>query len=453
MKTPRPRARGETQAALLTQIQVAIAGGNPRDIEKILDPLHPGEIASLLAAFPIPQREIVWRAMPRKHIGATLHKTTEAIRTKLLADTSPGILHEAMDELDVDDIADLIPGLPEELAEEFLSESDPAVLARLQADPDTAARLMHTDTLTVRPDASIADIARRLPRRPQLPPCTDQIFVTAPDNNLTGSLPIAALLRAATSQPQLLAAQVMDPAPLTFNAGASKEDIVTAFRQREPLSAAVIDDTGKLVGRITVYNVIHTIEHDADHALMAHAGLDEDEDIFAPPLQTFQNRALWLGVNLATAILASWVIGLFEETIQKLVALAVLMPIIASMGGNTGTQTMTVTVRGLGTGSVNRHNALRLLRKELAVGGFNSLLWAVTAACTALVWYGDLTLGLIMAAAMCINMISSAVAGVLIPLLFDRIGVDPALASGVALTTVTDVVGFFAVLGFAAMLI
>jgi len=450
----RKTQRSEAQAALVAQLQVALAGGQEADVAALLAELHPGEIANLLASLPIPQREAVWRQMPQKRIGAVLTKVTEGVRERLLADTDPGLLVEAIRDLDVDDIADLIPGLPEDLYAEVLYGVDKDAHAGLSAvlsfDENTAGGLMNVDAVVVRDNLSLAAVMRYLRKKNELPEYTDKLFIVDRANKLTGILPLSALL---TAGPELQVAQVMDGDPVEFNVNTSKDEVAASFQRYNLISAPVTDDQGRLLGRITIDDVVEVIRTEADHVIMASAGLKEEEDIFAPPLRTFKGRGLWLGVNLLTAIVASWVIGQFEATIEKLVALAVLMPIIASMGGNAGTQTMTMVVRGIGLGTVNRRNVFRLLRKEATVGGFNGLLWAVVAAAVALAWYGDWLLCLVMAAAMCVNMVSSAFAGVLIPALFDRMGVDPALASGVALTTVTDVVGFFAVLGLAAVFI
>ena len=216
-------------------------------------------------------------------------------------------------------------------------------------------------------------------------------------------------------------------------------------------SAAVVDEQERLLGRITIDDVVDVIRENADQSIMARAGLIDDADIFAPVTRTAKSRALWLGVNLITAVIASWVIGQFEATIEKLVALAVLMPIVASMGGNAGTQTLTIVIRGLSVGTISQANAWRVLKKELLVGGLNGMIWAFAVAVVATVWYHDYGLGLIIALAMVINLVVSAVAGVTLPMLFQRLGIDPALAGGVALTTLTDVVGFFALLSLATV--
>jgi magnesium transporter len=265
---------------------------------------------------------------------------------------------------------------------------------------------------------------------------------------LVGVLSVAKLL---TAELSARVSRLMEREVIKFPAFASDKEVAAAFERYNLLSAPVVDENNRLLGRITVDDVVDVIRSQAERAVLAPAGLTEEQDIFAPVARTSRQRGIWLGVNLLTAVLASAVIGLFEDTIQQVVALAVLMPIVASMGGNAGTQTLTVVVRGLALGVVTEANARRVLTKELMVGALNGLLWAVVVAVVALWWYKSLVIGLLIASAMVINLAFAALSGVTIPILVRKLGVDPALASSVILTTVTDVVGFFAFLGLATL--
>ena len=358
----------------------------------------------------------------------------------------------AVRELDIDEIADLIPDLPEEVIADVQLTVDQSARQNLHAvlsyPEDTAGGLMNVDTVTVREQLSLAVVLRYLRLRGELPEYTDKLFVVDRNNRLRGILFASTLL---TSDAAQRVRENMDGEPITFDPMDASEDVAAAFERYNLISAPVIDDTKTLLGRITIDDIVDVIREEGEHTVMARAGVPEDEDLFAPATRTTKGRALWLGVNLATAILASWVIAQFEESIEKLVALAVMMPIVASMGGNAGTQTLTVVIRGIGVGTITGSNVFRVLKKEFLVGGLNGIIWAMAVAAVATFWYHDYALGLIVGIAMIINVIAAAVAGVLIPVFLERAGIDPALASGVALTTITDVVGFLAVLGLAAL--
>ena len=315
---------------------------------------------------------------------------------------------------------------------------------------DSAGGLMNLDATSVRDNVSIEVVLQYLRLKTQLPDQTDSIYLVDRNHQLTGVLPIARLITAPAKD---LVNQHSIGSPVTFNTLDDEEEVAKAFADYDLVSAPVIDDNQKLLGRIMIDDVVDVIREHAEHDIMAAAGLKNETDIFAPVTQTSRNRALWLGVNLITALLGSWVIGQFEGSIQKLVALAVLMPIVASMGGNAGTQTLTVVIRGMSMGTISRGNVLTVLKKESMVGVLNGLLWAVVIAAIAAFWYQDLNLGLVIATAMIANLFIGAIAGVCIPIFLHKLNIDPALAGGVALTTVTDVVGYFSVLGLATVLL
>jgi magnesium transporter len=307
---------------------------------------------------------------------------------------------------------------------------------------------MNTDAVTVRPEVTIDVVRRYLRIRGDVPDKTDCLFVVNRYGKYLGSLYVTRLL---TNEDDLTVGEVMETEPAGIPVAAPAAEVARLFANRDLVSAAVVDGEGRLVGRITVDDVVDVISDQAEHSIMRMAGLDEEDDMFAPVAASARRRAVWLGINLATAFLAAWVVGLFEATIEKVVALAVLMPIVASMGGIAGTQTLTLIVRGLALGQIEWSNARAILVKEIAVGVLNGLTWAAVVATIALLWFNDWRIGLIIAASMTTNLLAAALCGVGIPLLLKRLGVDPALAGGVVLTTVTDCVGFMTLLGLGAI--
>jgi len=328
-----------------------------------------------------------------------------------------------------------------------MDHRDRARLEQVMTYPDdTAGGLMSTDTITIRPPLTLDVVLRYLRRHNEIPAMTDNLFVVNRNDQFIGLLPLNTLL---VSDPSATVREMMvtDIAPIP--AWMPDDEVARLFERNDWVSAPVVDDSGRLVGRITIDDVVDVIREDADHSLTSMAGLADDTDTFAPVMHTTGRRAIWLGINLATAFLASSVINLFQDTIEKVVALAVLMPIVASMGGIAGTQTLTVMVRGIALGQVSKNNEAWLINREVAVGVLNGMLWASVVAIAASLWFGDWSLGLIIALAMVINLVTAAFTGAALPLLLKRMKVDPALAGGVVLTTVTDVVGFFSFLGLA----
>ncbi|MDH3688898.1 MAG: magnesium transporter [Gammaproteobacteria bacterium] len=430
----------------------AVEIGSQQEIHTLMQDLHAADIANLLESIPPEQRRIVWSAINSDLMGEVLTEVSDGVREGLVEDMDHDSLVTAVGSLDIDDIADLIPDLPDDVIADVLFAVDKAARESLHAvlsyPEDTAGGLMNVDTVTVRENIPLAVVLRYLRLRGELPEYTDKLFVVGRDGGLKGILFLSTLL---TSDASERVGKLMDNDPIVLNVMQVDEEVAAAFERYNLISAPVVDDDQRLLGRITIDDVVDVIRQEADHTVMVRAGLSEEEDIFAPVVRSARSRALWLGVNLITAVVASWVIGRFEHTIEKLVALAVLMPIIASMGGNAGTQTLTVIIRGLGLGTITYGNAWRVLRKELLVGGMNGIIWAIAVAVIATIWYRDIALGLIIAVAMIINLCVAALAGVALPFLFQRMRIDPALASGVALTTVTDVIGFLSVLGLAAL--
>jgi magnesium transporter len=323
--------------------------------------------------------------------------------------------------------------------------------AVLGFEEDTAGGLMNTDTVSVRPDVTLETVLRYLRMRGEIPEKTDALFVVNRHDRYLGVLHLSRLL---TEDPERTVGEVMDTDVEGIAPGTPATDVASLFQDRDLVSAAVVAaDGGQLLGRITVDDVVDVIRDEAEHSVMSMAGLDEDADMFAPVVPSARRRGVWLGINLGTAFLAAWVVGLFEATIQQIVALAVLMPIVASMGGVAATQTLTLIVRGLALGQIERANARWLLTKEIAVALLNGLAWATVVGFVAWLWFGQWRLAAVIFAAMVVNLVAAAFAGVTVPLALKRFGVDPAVAGGVIVTTVTDVIGFASLLGLGTLLL
>ncbi len=440
------------QSEIQDLVLAALEEGFENELARLVGGMHPADIADLLEGLTPEQRPPVWRVVDVAKRGEVLVEIAEGVGRDLIEDMDPAELSRAVRMLDMDDIADVIPLLPDAVIADILytvdKESRHELDALISYPEDTAGGLMNVDTVTARDDISLAVVQRYLRLKGELPEYTDKLFVVDRANRLTGSLYLSTVL---TRDGEERVGDVANKTPIVFKPLAPATDVADAFQRYNLISAAVVDDDSRLLGRITIDDVVDVIQENADRNLMVRAGLDEEDDIFQPVAQSTRKRALWLGVNLVTAFIASFVIGLFESTIEKMVALAVLMPIVASMGGNAGTQTLTMVIRGLATKTISRANASYVLRKEFLVGSMNGVIWGLAVAVVAGLWFQNVELGLLIALAMVINLIAAAASGVLLPLALDKLGIDPALAGGVALTTVTDVVGFFAILGLAAV--
>ena len=428
--------------------------GAASELRDIIHSLHPADLATVLESIPPDQRRLIWFEVAESDMGEILIKVSDGVRESLLRDMDHGTLVRAIQTLDIDDIAEMVPDLSSPIIADVMlavdEEQRKGLGAVLSYDEDTAGRLMNVDTVIVRESLPIRVIMRYLRLRGELPEYTDKLYVVDRQGLLRGAVLLRNLV---TSDLNDLVSEHMDANPISFSPGDSTEDVADSFERYDLASAPVVDRGGRLLGRITIDDVVDVIQDSASRTFLAPAGLDEEEDIFAPVIHTAKRRAIWLGVNLVTAVLASWVIGQFEDAIEKLVALAVLMPIIASMGGNAGTQTLTIVIRGMGVGTISLANAKDVLKKELLVGGLNGLVWALVVALVSIVWYQNYGLAVIVAVAMLVNICVSAIAGVLLPIFLHRMGIDPVLAAGVALTTITDVVGFLAILGIAALVL
>ena len=428
---------------------------NESGIEQIADELrklHPADIARLLESIPPESRELIWPHIDNARRGETLVELSEGVREGLMAEMDTPSLAAAVHSLDTDEIADLIPELPDEVIAEVLYITDREKRDQLNAvlsyAEDTAGGLMDIDAVAIRPRVTVAVTRRYLRMLNELPEYTDKLFVVDRNNKLIGILLLSELVTAEDDQ---RIGEITTTAIRSFSVQQPQQEVAQAFARYNLVSAPVVDNENRLLGRITIDDIVDVIQDEADRRVMAPAGLDEEEDIFAPVFQTSRSRAVWLGVNLITAFIAATVIGRFQETISGLVALAVLMPVVASMGGNVGIQSLTVVIRGLSNGTITDKNARKVFFKELMVGSLNGIIWAVVVTMVTLLWFKNLSLAIIIGVAMIITMASSALFGALLPSMLERMGIDPALAGGVALTTVADVVGFVSFLGLAAV--
>ncbi|KZZ53352.1 magnesium transporter, partial [Oleiphilus sp. HI0123] len=412
--------------------------------------LNASDIAHLIESSPPRERALIWRLLNDDLKGEVLQDLSEDIQAHFLSKLNAQEVVNFTEDLDTDDLADILQQLPDNVSAEVLESMDTQDRARVEEvlsyHEDTAGGLMNTDTVTIRPGITIDVVLRYLRRHRSLPEMTDKLLVVSRKDELVGTLPLNKLL---VSNPTATVREVMETDTITIDVNLTDSEVANLFERRDLVSAPVINKEGILLGRITIDDVVDVIREDADHSLMSMAGLDEEEDTFAPVKQTSKRRAIWLGINLITAFIASTVIGVFKETIEQVVALAVLMPIVASMGGVAGSQTLTLVIRAIAVGQISHSNLSWLLNREFLVSIINGTLWAFVVAVAAILWFNDLTIGLVIAAAMVINLVVAAIAGTILPIYLKSKSIDPALAGSVILTTITDVVGFLSFLGLA----
>lgn len=449
-----PDSAAQIQDQTLKVIGDALQSGTMQRARRILNALHPAEIANLIEALPHSQRGIVWNMLDHDDDGEILLHVGDEVRSGLIELMDSDALISATEGLEIDDLADLIADLPDTVTQQALAGMDYQDRQRLEAvmayDEDSAGGLMNTDTVTVRRDVTLDVVLRYLRTRGELPRATDSLFVVDRYDHYIGTLPLTKVL---TSKPNELVRDLLVDDVEAFAAQTEEHTVAKSFEDLDLLSAAVVDDDNKLIGRITVDDVVDVIREEAEHSVFSMAGLSEEEDLFGPVVASTRRRAIWLGVNLATAFLAAWVISLFQPALEKIIVLAILIPVVASMGGIAGSQTLTLVIRGIATGQVGKSNSKLLLMKELAVGFLNGMVWAVVVAIVVMLWFKDIKMGGIIAAAMAANLICAALAGVTIPIILRKLKIDPALAGGVILTTITDVIGIFAFLGLATWLL
>jgi magnesium transporter len=425
---------------------------NLHELQKKLDTLHPADVAYILEALPLEERLDVWELVKAERDGEILLEVSDAVRQTLIADMDSDELLAAAEQLDTDELADLAPDLPKDVFQDLLDNLDAQNRARLQSalsySDDAVGSIMDFDIVTIREDISLEVALRYMRRLGSLPDHTDKLFVVDRHDILRGVLPLKRLV---VSDLDANVADVMSEDAVVFHPEDIADDAAKAFERYDLVTAPVVDQNNKLVGRVTVDAVMDLIREEAESDMLSMAGLREEEDFFASVWKSVQNRWAWLAINLVTALVASRVIGLFEGSIEKIVALAALMPIVAGIGGNSGNQTTTMIVRGLALGQVSAHNMQSLITKELGVSLLNGLLWGGVLGGIAYALYGSYQLGLVMMAAMTLNLLLAALMGVMIPLVMNKIGRDPAVGSSVLITAMTDSGGFFIFLGLATI--
>ena len=444
----------ESNQANLERINLALSqGAIARARQLINEDLAAPDIAHLLSSVPPKQRTILWNLVEAEELAAdVLAYLGEEERSEIVARLEPEELANLIESFEFDDKVDLLQELPESVIEEVLLSMDSQDRQRvedvLSYDEDSAGGLMNTDVVTVRPDITVDVVLRYIRRYRELPPMTDNLWVVNRRDEFIGQVPISKIL---ISDHNTTIREIMQTEVEPLIVSTHEDEVAQRFERLDLVSAPVVNESGKLLGRITIDDVVDVIRASADHSLMSQAGLDEDEDIFAPLVRTVKRRSVWLGINLLTAFLASGVIGMFEATLQQVVALAILMPVVASMGGIAGTQALTIVIRGMALGRVGSANIRALVSREVLIGTANGLFWSLVVGFAAFLWFGDFTLGYVIALAIIVNLIVAAVVGTLLPGYLKSLQIDPALAGGVVLTTVTDVVGFFCFLGIATL--
>ncbi|MBU2710081.1 magnesium transporter [Zooshikella harenae] len=437
-----------------TQIQAlneALEQGVSPQVSMMLNSLSSADIAHLLESSPPKIRTLIWQLLEKELAAEVLQELGDDLRQFYLEQMNVDEVAALTENIDTDDLADMLQLLPDTITRQVLASMDAQDRHRVEQvlsyPEDTAGGLMNTDMITVRPSNTLDVVFRYLRRHPELPEMTDALLVVNRRDEFIGVLPISKML---TTHPSISVREVMQTDIQAIPANMPANKVAQLFERQDLVSAPVMDDEGKLVGRITVDDVVDVIREEGEHSLMSMAGLDEDADTFAPVLKTARSRAIWLGINLLTAFIASGVIGMFQDTIDKVVALAVLMPIVASMGGIAGSQTLTLVIRAMALGQIGQSNVRWLISRECIVGFLNGCLWAVVVSIASMLWFKDPIISAVIALAMVVNLLIAAIAGAGLPLLLKAMRIDPALAGSVVLTTITDVVGFVAFLGLAS---
>ena len=419
-------------------------------VAQMLNSLKPQDVAHLLESSPPQLRHAIWQLVDLESEGEVLQYLSEEVQSQFLEDMDAQEVLAITEGMDADDLADILQQLPDAVIHEVLQSMDHQDRHRVERvlnfAEDSAGGLMTTEMITVRAPVTLDVVLRYLRRHDELPETTDTLFVVNRRDELIGLLPLSRLL---ISDPNSTVREVMTTNVKGIPVNMPEREVALLFERNDWVSAPVIGENSKLLGRITIDDVVDVIRDETEHNMLSMAGLSDEEDTFASVRKTTPRRAVWLGINLITALMASAVIKVFEGTIDQIVALAVLMPIVASMGGVAGSQTLTVVIRGMALGQIGKNNARWLLNREILVGLINGLVWAVAVAIAASVFYGDAKLALIIACAMIINLFTSAVAGTLLPISLKKMDIDPALAGSVILTTFTDIVGFISFLGLA----
>jgi len=438
----------------LHQVNEALDNGMFVYVRKLLQGMSAYDLALILESSTARSRPVLWQLIDVENHGEVLEELNEEVRKGILQSMRPEKLAAVAEGMDVDDIAEVLRTLPDGVYREVLNSMDSQDRSRVETalsfEEDTAGGIMNTDTITLRPEVNVDVVLRYLRLKGQLPEATDSFYVVDRNNLFIGAVSLAAII---TAQPSIILSNLINAEVEAVQADMDEQEVAQLFERHDWFSAPVVDEGGHLLGRITIDDVVDIIRENAEHSMMSMAGLDDEADTFAPVIQSTKQRSLWLGVNLITALLAVAVTSMFEGIFQQLAILAVLNSLVPSMGGVAGNQTLTLVIRGMALGHVGESNARALLNKEVAIGFLNGIIWALLIASFVAIWKQDIMLGGVIAIAMLMNMTAAGLAGVSIPLMLKRLNIDPALAGSVIITTVTDVVGIFAFLGTATLLL
>ncbi|GAA5214418.1 magnesium transporter [Corallincola platygyrae] len=436
-------------------VEAGLDSGSLSNVRYLLNySLPPADIADLIESSTPPERQVIWKLLKEKYRGEVLSELAEDVAAEFLERMAPQELADATAELDTDDIADILQQLPATLTAQVLHSMGAQDRLRVERvlgySDDIAGGLMNTDTVTVRPHITVKTALRYFRQLPKLPQIFDTLLVVNTEDKLLGTVPVNELL---TSDPATQIRSLMNEEPLSIAVDTDSKKVASLFEKRDLVSAPVVDSDGYLLGRITVDDIVDLYRDEAENHIMERAGMDAEQDTFAPVLKTQRRRAVWLSINLVAAFMAAAVIGLFEATIEQFVALAVLQPIVASMGGIAGNQSLTIMIRAQVLGQINRGNIGWLFSREVRAGLLNGLLFSVLVGLVAYLWFEHLLLSVVIAMALVVNLFIASIAGVLTPMFLQKMKIDPALAGGVLVTTLTDVGGFFTFLGLATLIL
>ena len=438
----------------LEKVNEALSSGMFVYVRKLLQNMPTYDLALILESSPAKSRAVLWQLMDADNHGEVLEELNEEVRKGILKSMRPEKLAEVAEGMDVDDLAEVLRTLPDTVYQEVINSMDfqdrSRVEKALSYNEDTAGGIMNTDTITIRADVTVDVVLRYLRLKGSLPEATDSFYVVDREDHFIGAVPLATLV---TAKPEMVISHLINADIEAIKAETPDNQVAKLFERHDLFSAPIVDDQNRLLGRITIDDVIDIIREDAEHSMMSMAGLDDEADTFAPVFKSTKQRSLWLGLNLLTALFAVAVTSMFEGIFAQLAILAVLNSLVPSMGGVAGNQTLTLVIRGMALGHVGNSNAKALIYKELAIGFLNGIIWALLIATFVGIWKQDVILGGVIAFAMLMNMTAAGLAGVTIPLLLKKMKIDPALAGSVILTTITDVVGIFAFLGTATLLL
>ncbi|AVJ55086.1 magnesium transporter [Idiomarina sp. OT37-5b] len=438
----------------IQEVNAALADGMYVAARRMLHNMPACDIALLLESSPPKNRAIVWKLVDVDEHGEILEELSEEVQKSIIRQMAPEKLAAATEGMDTDDLAYVLRGLPDQVYQEVLKSMDERDRERaetaLSYDEDTAGGIMNTDTITVRADVSVDVVLRYLRLKGELPEATDMLYVADRNDKLIGEISLARLV---TVDPSKIVSDIMSTEVVSIPVDMQETEVAKLFERFDWVSAPVVDAEQQLVGRITIDDVVDIIREEAQHSMLSMAGLEDDEDTFAPVLKSTRRRTVWLAVNLLTALLAAMVSSLFEDILAQMAVLAILNTIVPSMGGIAGSQTLTLVIRGMALGHIGTSNSRWLIGKELAIGALNGVIWSVLIAAVVALWMQSWLVGGIIAFAMMANLLAAALAGVTVPMILKKFNIDPALAGGVILTTVTDVVGIFAFLGTATLLL